>query len=103
MKIRLITRIKLALKAFRCQPFSIYIDGYSPSKDSALRPGHECDSNWHVERVHCGNEAEVCLSRTAARLTFDRDDHEHLCNQCAAKIAGKYFPVALHYNAYRKG
>lgn len=82
------TRLKMGLLAFGCKPFEITVEPYH--EDSELEPGAQlCDNSWE-HRCGCKNQAVICMTRTRAELKFEKDDHEHLCLECANKIKGKY-------------
>ena len=86
-------RIRMALNAFCCRPFEMVVEPYHDNGE--LSPGVKCDSNWRGDREECGNNAVICLSRTVAVFKLERDDHEHLCGDCADKIEGKFSTEAL--------
>jgi len=86
--VRFRNRLRMAWLAFRLQPFEIAVEPYHD--DGALRPGYECDNNWRREGKTCHNEAIVCMSRKIAKFRLVHEDHEHLCEECAARIRGKW-------------
>ena len=84
-------RLKMAWAAFRCKPFELYIEPYH--RVNGLKKGLPCDNKDRAQssRWGCQGEATVCMSRTLAELDIRQDyDHEHLCEDCAKEIEGKY-------------
>jgi len=79
-------RLRMAWSAFRVKPFEIVVEPYH--QIDTLRPVTECDANWRHAGGVCANKAQVCMSRKVAHFHLRRDDHEHLCHGCAAKIRG---------------
>lgn len=75
-------RLRMAWLVFWLKPFEVATEPYHVG--GALNPGVECDNKT------CHNEARVCMTRTVAKFRLEHKDHEHLCEECAAKIRGKW-------------
>ena len=87
--IALKTRLKMAWFVFKCKPFCLLIEPYHGNGE--LNFGYVCDNSWrHRDIEPCENRAVICLTRTEAEFRLNKDDHEHLCQECANKIMGKY-------------
>ena len=89
LKLKFITRLKLAAAAFRGKPFEMEVE---PLHCKAQLTGHvKCDNNYHSTGQHpgCDNLETVCLSRTMAELTIGDGDHTHLCQRCADELLAK--------------
>ncbi|MBA7603190.1 hypothetical protein ES703_10294 [subsurface metagenome] len=81
-------RFRMAWRAFNCKPFEMVVEPFHDDGD--LRLGAECDNNWRHRGATCHKEAVICMNRTIAKFRFVKEDHEHLCLDCATKIRGKF-------------
>lgn len=85
-----ITRLKLAYKVFKMEPFNIVIPGY---KEIGQVEQPECDGTWESYHQICksGKPAKWCMSRLNLSFEIDHEgDHFHCCDGCKQlAIAGK--------------
>lgn len=72
----------MAWYVFTLKEFKIIID---PNREVAKIRSERCDNE---SRTGCRNPATVCMSRTIAVFSIDRDDHAHVCDECAEKLRG---------------
>jgi hypothetical protein len=79
---KLLLRLKMAWCAFMCKEFKIIVE---PNQEVARIRAEECDNKW---RTGCKNPASVCMSRTIAVFSIKRNDHDHVCDECAEKLRG---------------
>lgn len=94
VKVSIITRFKLAYKAFMLQPFKIYFP-YHYFSDLRTDWGRlDCDNNRRVSK--CQNEGKVALANPSIELTYNESEHTyHVCHSCAKKYIG-----AIHGEEY---
>lgn len=85
-----ITRLKLAYKVFKMEPFDTIIESWH---DNGTVKQPECDGTWESYKKMCtsGEPAKYCLTETVARFEIDKEsDHFHCCEDCREKVlAGK--------------